>query len=243
RAVAADLPDVKVLEPPHTLKDLSEAYLLDPAGFKDLLDSLLQKARPMSQIRAEALGVEARECLKVARPLLHEPNLMQRLREVVAQLGYAGDPRPAIITFVAIISRLLNRPINLAYISLSSADKNAAVEATLPIFPESAYYLVRASSPRALIYNGEQFQHRVVVLTEADSLPEEGPAASAIRSLMSDQEMMYEVVEKGGDGQFHVRKIVKPGPTGLDHHQHQAFGGTGQHQDIDRLHFRLTPAD
>jgi hypothetical protein len=215
RAVAADLPDVKVLEPPHGVKDFSEAYLLDPAGFKDLADSLMHKATPMSLVRAEALSAEARECLAVARPLLNDLNLMQGLREVIASLGYAGDPRPAIITFVAIISRLLERPINLAYISPSSAGKNAAVEATLPIFPEGAYYLVRASSPRALIYNEQQFQHRVVVLTEADSLPEEGPAASAIRSLMSDQEMSYEVVEKGKDGEFHVRKISKPGPTGL----------------------------
>src|SRR5919106_4765908 len=144
----------------------------------------------MSQIRAEALSTEARKCLTIARPLLHDPDLMQRLSEVVASLDYAGDPRPAIITFVAIISRLLDRPLNLAYISPSSAGKKAAVDATLPIFPESAYYLVRASSPRALVYNEEQFEHRVVVVTESDSLPEEGPAASAIRSLMSDQEMM-----------------------------------------------------
>jgi hypothetical protein len=32
---------------------------------------------------------------------------------------------------------------------------------------------------------------------------------------MSDGEMTYEVVEKGDDGNHHVRKIVKPGPTGL----------------------------
>jgi hypothetical protein len=214
-AIADDLHDVKVLEPPHGVKDLSEAYLLDPAGFKDLVHSLLDKARPVSQIQQEALSIEARECLKVAQPLLHEPNLMQRLREVVASLGYAGDPRPAIITFIAIISRLLDRPLNLAYISPSAAGKNAAVEVTLAMVAPEAFYVVRASSPRALIYNDEQFQHRVVILTEADSLPEDGPAASAIRSLMSDQEMAYEVVEKGSDGQFHVRKIVKPGPTGL----------------------------
>ena len=52
-------------------------------------------------------------------------------------------------------------------------------------------------------------------MTEADSLPEDGPAASAIRSLMSDREMSYEVVEKGDDGVHKVRKIVKPGPTGV----------------------------
>ncbi|HZA23666.1 MAG TPA: hypothetical protein VFA32_13880, partial [Dehalococcoidia bacterium] len=196
-------------------KDLSEIYLLDPGGFKARLEALLDKARPLSQLRAEALSTEARECLTIARPLLHDPKLMQRLIAVVAALGYAGDPRPAIITFVAIISRLLDRPLNLAYISPSSAGKNAAVDATLPIFPESAYYLVRASSPRALVYNEEQFEHRVVVVTESDSLPEDGPAASAVRSLMSDREMSYEVVEKGQDGSFHVRKIVKAGPTGL----------------------------
>jgi hypothetical protein len=53
------------------------------------------------------------------------------------------------------------------------------------MFTAHAFYLVRASSPRALVYNAEQFQHRIVIITEVDSLPEEGPAASAIRSLMT----------------------------------------------------------
>ena len=35
------------------------------------------------------------------------------------------------------------------------------------------------------------------------------------RSLMSDREMSYEVVEKGADGTYRVRRIVNPGPTGL----------------------------
>ena len=116
---------------------------------------------------------------------------------------------------MAITSRLTDNPLNLAYVAQSAAGKNAAIDVVLPLFPESAYYLIRASSPRALVYNEESFSHRTVVMTEADSLPEEGPAASAVRSLMSDQEMSYEVVEKGEDGQHHVRRIVKPGPTGL----------------------------
>ena len=57
--------------------------------------------------------------------------------------------------------------------------------------------MVRASSPRALVYNQEEFTHRSVIFSEADSLPEDGPAASAMRSLMTDREMSYEVVEKG----------------------------------------------
>ena len=176
---------------------------------------MLQRARPVSEIRQEALSAEARACLSAALPLLNDPHLFQRLEGTIRAQGYAGDARPPSMTYIAITSRLLENPLNIAYISPSAAGKNAAVEAPLSLFPETAYYLVRASSPRALVYNDEAFTHRTVILTEADSLPEEGPAASAIRSLMSDREMSYEVVEKGQDGSFHVRKIVKAGPTGL----------------------------
>jgi hypothetical protein len=196
-------------------KDLSELYLYDPEGFKEAVATLLQKAKPISEIRQEALSAEARECLKAALPLLTDPHLFQKLGKVIRAQGYAGDTRPALMTYTAITSRLLERPVNLGYISPSAAGKNAAVEVLLPLFPETAYYLVRASSPRALVYNDEAFTYRTVILTEADSLPEEGPAASAIRSLMSDREMSYEVVEKGQDSSFHVRKLVKAGPTGL----------------------------
>jgi hypothetical protein len=196
-------------------KDLSELYLYDPEGFKEAVAALLQKAKPISEIQQEALSAEARECLKAALPLLNDPLLFQGLQGAIRAQGYAGDPRPPLMTYIAITSRLLEHPVNLGYISPSAAGKNAAVEAPLPLFPETAYYLVRASSPRALVYNDEVFTHRIVILTEADSLPEDGPAASAVRSLMSDREMSYEVVEKGQDGSFHVRKIVKAGPTGL----------------------------
>ncbi len=164
---------------------------------------------------AEALSAEARESLKLAGPLLEDPNLFSCLKEVLVEIGYAGDPRPPLITYIALSSRLLDDPLKLAYISASAAGKNAAVDASLPLFPDSAYYVIKASSPRALIYNEEIFSHRTVILTEADSLPEDGPAASAIRSLMSDRYMSYEVVEKGSDGSFKTRKIEKPGPTGL----------------------------
>ena len=176
---------------------------------------LRRAARPMSELRAEALSAEARENLTAAQSLLDSPDILTQLGNTLRSGGYAGDVRPAMMSYIGITSRLLEAPVNLAFISQSAAGKNAAIDAALPLFPEDAYYLVRASSPRALVYNEAIFTHRTVILTEADSLPEEGPAASAIRSLMSDGEMCYEVVEKGKDGAFHVRKIIKTGPTGL----------------------------
>ena len=66
-----------------------------------------------------------------------------------------------------------------------------------------------------LIYVDDDFRHRMVVVWEADSIPEDGPAASAIRSLMSDQRLEYDVVEKDRSGKFVVRRISKEGPTGI----------------------------
>jgi hypothetical protein len=215
KAISGDLPDLRIIEAPPGVKDPSELYLQPHEDFKERMMGLVGKARPASELRAQELSAEAREAFDAACPLLESPDILSRLAEELQAMGFAGDPRPAIMGYVAITSRLLTAPLNLAYISQSASGKNAAAEASLPFFPEHAYYLVRASSPRALVYNEEMFTHRTVVLTEADSLPEDGPAASAVRSLMSDGEMVYEVVEKGEDGGHRVRKITKPGPTGI----------------------------
>ena len=90
------------------------------------------------------------------------------------------------------------------------------MDAGLELVPEDAYYVEKAGSPRALICAPGDFAHKVVVIAEADSIPEEGPAASAIRSLAADNVTEYEVVERNPQtGQFETRRIVKPGPTGL----------------------------
>jgi hypothetical protein len=151
----------------------------------------------------------------LARPLLEDGDVISQFQHAVAESGFVGDPRPAVHGYISLTSRLLNRPLNAAYIAQSSSGKNAAVDAVLPFFPEDAYYLVGAASPRALIFNDADFQHRIVVFQEADSIPEDGPAASALRSIMSDFKMLYEIVEKGKDGVHHTRRIEKPGPTGL----------------------------
>src|SRR5262249_28793575 len=75
---------------------------------------------------------------------------------------------------------------------------------------------LKAGTPRALLYGDVDFAHRVVVVAEADSLPEDGPAASAVRSLVTDNRLIYEVVEKHGQtGRHKTRRIEKAGPTGL----------------------------
>ncbi len=217
--VAASIPDVRIIDAPANIKDPSALWLsldADADAFRERMQGLIGSARPASELRAEALTAEARECFAKAQPLLEDLNLIDRVADAIRSGGYAGDVRPPLLAYLALTSRRLPRPLNLAFIALSAAGKNRAVDAATALMPGSAYHLEGAGSARALVYGDADFQHRVVIVGEADSIPEDGPAASAVRALATDNQMTYDVVERDEQtGKFTVRHIVKPGPTGL----------------------------
>ncbi len=197
-------------------KDVSELYLADPTGFPEAWRQALDAAVPWDHLIKEERDREAEEAYSLAKQLLEDPYLLDRIGEMMTKLGYAGSLIPPKLVYVATTSRLLERPLNLALVAPSAAGKNHAVDIAVSLVPAEAAYIVNACSPRALIYADEGFQHRTVIVAEADSLPEDGPAASAVRSIVTDNMLAYDVVEKNRlTGGFEVRRIRKPGPTGL----------------------------
>ena len=217
--VSADLPGVRILDAPAGIKDPNALWLslaCDPAAFVTRMEDLMSAAAPASEVRAIADLEEAKRLYAKARHLLEDPALMKRIGEAMRAGGYAGDLTPPMLAYVSLTSRHQERPLNLALIAQSASGKNRAVDAALALVPASAFYLEKAGSARALIYANEDFEHRIVVVAEADSIPEEGPAASAVRSLAADSYMAYDVVEKNPQtGQFEIRRVEKQGPTGL----------------------------
>ncbi len=144
-------------------------------------------------------------------------DLKNAVRDRIKALGYAGSPKPVEANILMITSRLLSRPMNGANISQSSSGKTKALDTALVFFPRSAYYKIDAGSERILIYTEESFEHKMVIFSEADSLPEEGPGAAALRAIISDNKMCYEYVAKSkkkGDELFTTKRIEKQGPTG-----------------------------
>ena len=153
---------------------------------------------------------------EAAKEIIEHPDPLALVEQAITASGYAGDPTPSALAYIAVSSRLLDRPINVQFLAQSASGKNFTVDTALRLFPPEAYYKLTASSPRALIYTREDFRHRTVVLEECDSIPAEGSAASAIRSLVNDAVMSYETVEKDPEtGEFQTRKITKDGPTGM----------------------------
>jgi hypothetical protein len=120
------------------------------------------------------------------------------------------------LVYLGITSRVLERPMNEGIIAPSAAGKNHAVDIALPLFPSEAFLVIDAASPRSLIYSTEDLRHRVVIFSEADSIPkDDSTAASALRTLATKQELAYDVTEKDESGKFVTRRIVREGPTGL----------------------------
>lgn len=201
---------------PFGVKDLSALYLDDPTRFHERIAEVKASATACSELEAHAHEEVSAGAFEIARDLLNHPDILNEVRASMRSRGYAGKLDPAIHAYIAITSRLLPTPLNLAFIAPSGAGKNRTVDEARAHIPEDAVYEIKAGSDRALIYNDASFEHRVVFFSEADSIPEDGAAASAVRNIASDNEMTYEVVERDEQtGKFQTRRIVKPGPTSL----------------------------
>jgi hypothetical protein len=153
-----------------------------------------------------------------ARTLLHSrKDIFPRLATAMRATGYAGNLEPAVLAYVALTSRLLEEcPINLALVGEPAAGKNATLDAALAFVPPEAVYTFTASSPTAIVYADQKFRHRVVIFREADSIPDRGPAAAAIRALTEVNMLRYEVTIRGPrTGNLETWQIEKAGPTGL----------------------------
>ena len=196
-------------------KDPSGLHCDDPDRFRERWEAAKAVAVPLPDPE-DTSAEQAQEALALAAGLLHAPELLERITSVITARGYAGDTTPAMAAYLAITSRLLSSPMNVAFVAPSGAGKNRAVDEACALMPEEAVYVVKAASERALIYCDETFQHRTVIFAEADSIPEEGPAASAVRNLATDNVMEYDVtVRHELTGDFTTRRIRKEGPTGL----------------------------
>jgi hypothetical protein len=197
-------------------KDPSELYLQAPDHFPTAWQAALDRARPWSAVDAERRTQAAAAYDIAAGPLRRDPCLLDRVSAAMHACGYAGNLNAPLLMYVGLTSRELDRPLNLALVGPSAAGKNRAVDAALALIPPEAVHVVTAGSARALVYSPESFEHRMVIFGEADSIPEDGPAAAAVRSIAEDQRMVYDVVEKDATtGRHATRRIEKPGPTGL----------------------------
>ena len=194
-------------------KDPSALYLANPAAFAVAFRRALDDAEPFRAVadrEAEAAAVHA---AAAAGDLVREQDILGRFAAELPGAGLVGEARNAEILFLALTSRMFDRPVSVALKGPSSGGKSYTVAIVLKFFPAAAFWERTAMSDRALAYSDEDFRHRHLVIYEASGMS--GDIASyLLRSLLSEGRIRYELVEKTKDG-MRPRLIEKDGPTGL----------------------------
>ncbi len=216
--VGATLPEARIMQAPEGRKDVSKAHILGD-DVPALLEGLKAQARPWREIDAERIKALAAEAQGDARELLVCPDILGELDGLCRRLGLVGETANAKLLYLALTSRLLERPVSVAVKGPSSGGKSFTVETVLKTMPESAYLDFTSMSEHALIYDERPVAHRFVVLYEASGLGadrqgEPSVLAYSVRSLLSEGRIKYTTVEKTPDG-MQARNIEREGPTGL----------------------------
>ncbi len=194
-------------------KDPSALHLEDPDAFPQQLQLACQGAVAWTAVEANANAEERTEAWAKCSGLAGKPNILDEFASDLSRIGVVGERRAAKLLYLALTSRLLDRPVAVAVKGPSSGGKSFIVESTLKFFPDTAFYALTAMSDRALAYSNEPLKHRHLVIYEAAGMASEF-ATYLIRSLLSEGRVRYETVEKTKEG-LGPRLIEREGPTGL----------------------------
>jgi hypothetical protein len=194
-------------------KDPSALHLADPERFRERFEVALEDAKPWVELERAEARATSQEAWEHCNELAKAPNLLERFAAELAQSGVAGEVRTAKLLYLAVTSRLLEKPVSIALKGPSSGGKSYLTEQVLRFFPKSAFYSLTAMSEKALAYSEEPLSHRILVIFEAAGMSGEF-ATYLIRSLLSEGCIRYELVEKTAEG-LRPRLIERQGPTGL----------------------------
>jgi hypothetical protein len=194
-------------------KDPSALHLSDPERFRERFEAAMENAEPWIELERAEAEAAAREARERCQELAEESDILGRFAEELVRSGVAGESRIAKLLYLAVTSRLLERPVSIALKGPSSGGKSHVLERVLSFFPKSAYYALTAMSERTLAYSEEPIKHRFLVIYEAAGMSGEF-ATYLMRSLLSEGRVRYETVERTSEG-IKPRLIEREGPTGL----------------------------
>jgi len=194
-------------------EDLRDLHRQDATTFKDRLHDALRLGRHFLDIAETETHERAQEAWSRCEELARSENILERFYETLQASGVAGERHTAMILYLALTSRRLDRPVSVAVKGPSSGGKSYLVERVLDYFPESACYALTAMSEKTLAYSEEPIKHRFLVLFEAAGMNGDFQTY-LIRSLLSEGCLRYETIEKTSEG-LKPRLIEREGPTGL----------------------------
>ena len=194
-------------------KDISDIHRTHRDTFNQLVHGFRQLAIKWTDHEASEKKVRRKELWDECEGLARDPNILNRVGEIVSELGVAGESRNVKLLYLILTSRLLPTIVNAVLKGPSSSGKSFVLSAVMELFPDSATYALSGMSERAMAYGEEDLSHRFLVMYEAAGVGHEF-SDYLLRSLLSEGEIRYELVEKTSEG-LRPRTIHRSGPTGF----------------------------
>jgi len=166
---------------PVLLADLSALVLaLEPVQDAAIRGALQPEAADMTP----ALTAE-QEAAGLA--LLRDPHLVERIAADVEAIGVIGEGINALVGYLAMTSRLLDKPLAVLIQSTSAAGKSTLMDALLSLMPESQRVHYSAMTGQSLFYIGEgDLRHKILAIAEEEGVRQ---AAYALKLLQSQGEL------------------------------------------------------
>jgi DNA primase len=161
--------------------DLSALVL----ALEPVQDAAIRGALSPSQESSLPALSEAEEAAGLA--LLRDPCLAERIVSDIEAVGVVGEGVNALVGYVAMVSRLLDRPLAILIQSTSAAGKSTLMDALLSLMPESQRLHYSAMTGQSLFYLGEgDLRHKILAIAEEEGVRQ---AAYALKLLQSQGEL------------------------------------------------------
>lgn len=161
--------------------DLSALVL----ALEPVQEALIRGAlQPEAAAETPALSAE-QEAAGLA--LLRDPHLVERIVNDVEAIGVVGEGTNVLIGYLAMVSRLLDKPLAILIQSTSAAGKSTLMDALLSLLPDSQRVHYSAMTGQSLFYIGEgDLRHKVLAIAEEEGVRQ---AAYALKLLQSQGEL------------------------------------------------------
>lgn len=119
--------------------------------------------------------------------LLRDPGLVERIVADVEAVGVVGEGANALVGYLAMVSRLLDKPLAILIQSTSAAGKSTLMDALLSLMPETQRVHYSAMTGQSLFYLGEgDLKHKILAIAEEEGVRQ---AAYALKLLQSQGEL------------------------------------------------------
>ena len=168
----------------------------------------LQKLKTPSTKTAPLSDEETAAALQ----LLKAPDLLTRISQDFARCGLVGEETNILVTYLAALSRKLERPLAVTIQSSSAAGKSSLMDAVLAFVPEEERIKYSAMTGQSLFYMGQtDLQHKVLAIVEEEGASH---AAYALKLLQSEGELT--IASTGKDavtGKLETREYRVEGPV------------------------------